>query len=143
MINESHISVNIEDIILTITHAVTSCYYSLLDLDAVFPDGTGQPVDNIFREISENKCGYILTAENLKVLVSKAGDLWSMLLVAYKSKDDLINKSNDKDNSAIIDNAYFYMEITDGQVFQINCKDPYLDAKLKSKYENAYVLTDI
>lgn len=143
MTNKTNIYVKIEDIILAVTHTLTSCYYSLLDLDAVFPNGTDQPVDNIFQEISENKFGYILTPENLNVLASKAGDLWSMILVAYISKEDLIKKSHDKDNTAIINDAYFYMEITDGQVFEISCKDSYVDAKLKSEFENAYILTDI
>lgn len=143
MSDKNKVSVKIEDIILAITCTVTNCCYSLLDLDAVFPHGTGQPVDNIFQEIAKNKFGYILTTENLNALVSNASDLWSMILVAYKSKDELIKKSNDINDNAIIDDAFFYLEITDGQVFEICCKNSYLDAKLKSKFENVYVLTDI
>lgn len=143
MIDNSNVVVKIEDILLSVTHSVTGCCYSILNLGAVFPNGAGQPVDNIFHEISKNKFGYIITPDNLNILASKAGDLWSMMLVAYQSQDALIKRANAQDWHVIIDDAYFYMEITDGQVFEIRCKDPYIDTKLKSEFENTYVLSDL
>lgn len=130
--------VDIKEIITEVVSYLPDCIFTISDIEGIFPDGKPSEFSKMFKVIEVNKEEYKISSNALKRLANIWEDPWTFELAAYESEKNY-RKYAHLTGDEFLSNAYFFLDITDAQVFEINCKDPKIDKILKDKYLDAWV----
>lgn len=128
-------AIDINMVIEIVDSFIKGYTYSIVDnSENPMPGFKGPTWGDIENIIDTKKEGYLVNKKQLTRITNAFADIVHFYLVADKSVNTLKTiASSSKNKNDFIDKCFFNLIIEDSQIFEIKCKDKFLEARITSK----------